>query len=38
MRSDVQHALQTLDFRPIVTQLYSESEVGVCYPGQLKAL
>jgi len=28
MRSNVQHALRTLDFRPIVMQLQSESEVG----------
>jgi len=28
MRSNVQHALRTLDFHPIVTQLQSESEVG----------
>jgi len=28
MRSNVQHALRMLAFRLIVTQLYSESEVG----------
>jgi len=28
MRGNMQHALRTLDFRPIVTQLYSENEVG----------
>jgi len=27
MRNNVQHALRTLDFHPIVTQLWSESEV-----------
>jgi len=28
MRSNVQHAMRTLDFRSIVTQLWSEGEVG----------